>query len=314
MPVDLSVKVARLKLKNPIIAASGTFGYGSARLNRSDKQELKDLVNVNEFGGIITKTITLNPRQGNPPPRICETPSGILNSIGLENPGLEYFCKHYLPVLASFNTARIVSVGGEDEAELPIMIKRLANYPEIDALEINLSCPNLDKSKPIISTSPKLVESTINKIRKLTKKPLIAKLSPNVTNIVDIAKSAHAAGADAVSLINTITGMAIDWRKRKPFLGNITGGLSGPCIKPIALRMVWQVASQTRIPVIGIGGISNAEDVMDFLVAGASAVQVGTANIVDPDACIKIINQIPKLLEEQKIKSIREIVNTLKSR
>jgi len=305
MTVDLNVKLGSLKLKNPVIAASGTFGYG---------KELKDIIDINQLGGIITKTITLNPRQGNPPPRICETSSGILNAIGLENPGLDYFCDKYLPILTSFKTTRIVSIGGESESDLPVMAKRLSLFKGIDALELNLSCPNLDKCKPIIATSPVLVRTIVGKVRKASRLPLIVKLSPNVTNIVEVAQAAQSGGADIISLINTITGLAVDWSSRKPLLGNITGGLSGPAVKPIALRMVWEVASKVKSPIIGMGGIMQGSDALEFLVAGASAVGVGTANLVYPDACLKIIHQMTQLLEEERIKSVKEIIKTLEAK
>ena len=304
MSVDLSVKLGPLKLKNPVIAASGTFGYG---------KELKDIIDISQLGGMITKTITLNPRQGNPPPRICETPSGILNAIGLENPGLDYFCDNYLPVLRTLKTVRIVSIGGENESDLPTMAERLSTYNGIDALELNLSCPNLDKCKPIIARSPLLAMRIVKKVRKASRFPIIVKLSPNVTDIVEVAHAVQTAGADIISLINTITGLAVDWNSRKPVLGNITGGLSGPAIKPIALRMVWEVASNVKIPIIGMGGIMQGSDALEFLVAGASAVGIGTANIVYPDACLKIIHQMAQLLEEAHIKSVREIIKTIET-
>jgi len=303
MPVDLTVRVGPLKLKNPLIAASGTIGYGT---------ELKGLVDLNQLGGVVTKTITLNPRQGNPPPRICETPGGVLNSIGLENPGLNYFCRAYLPGFARLRTVRIVSIGGEDASELPLLAKRLSACGGMDALEVNLSCPNLDKRKPIIASSPSLVRAVIKKVRRASKLPLIAKLSPNVTDIAAIARAAYSAGADIISLINTITGLSVDWRARKPALGNITGGLSGPAVKPIALRMVWEVVQKTKAPVIGMGGIMQGSDVLEFLATGASAVAIGTANLVNPDAGPKIINEVRQLLEEEHISSISQLIKTLK--
>lgn len=304
MSIDLSIKCGYLKLKNPVIAASGTFGYG---------KELKGIIDIDQLGGMITKTITLKPRQGNPPPRICETPSGMLNAIGLENPGLDYFCDNYLPVLSAFNTTRIVSIGGDKESDLSVMARHLSECKGIDALELNLSCPNLDKCKTIIATSPSLIRTAVKKVRKASRLPLVVKLSPNVTDIAEVAQAAKSAGADIISLINTLTGLAIDWRSRRPILGNITGGLSGPSIKPVALRMVWEVASKVKIPIIGMGGIMEGSDALEFLVAGASAVGVGTANIVYPDACLKIIHQMTQLLEEAHIKSVKEIINTMET-
>ena len=301
---DLTVKLGHLKLKNPVIAASGTFGYGT---------ELKNMVDINRLGGVITKTITLKPRLGNPPPRICETSGGVLNSIGLENPGLDEFISHYLPSFTRLKTIRIVSIGG-DADELPIIAKKLSAKKGIDALEINISCPNIVKSCPMIATSPLLVKSAIKKVRKATRLPLIVKLSPNVTDITVIAEAAYSSGADIISLINTITALAVDWRSGKPLIGNITGGLSGPCIKPIALRMVWEVAKKVKVPIIGIGGVMEASDVLEFMTVGASAVAVGTANIISPDNALKIIGELPKLLKEENIPSISRLIGTIRTR
>ncbi|MBI4834154.1 MAG: dihydroorotate dehydrogenase [Planctomycetes bacterium] len=300
---DLTVKLGHLKLKNPVIAASGTFGYGT---------ELKNIVDINRLGGVITKTITLNPRLGNPPPRIYETSGGILNSIGLENPGLDEFTSYYLPSFTRLKTIRIVSIGGDAE-ELPVIAKKLSAKNGIDALEINISCPNIAKCGPMIAKSPVLVSAAVKKIRKATRLPLIVKLSPNVTDIAEIADAACSGGADIISLINTITGMAVDWRSGKPLLGNITGGLSGPCVKPIALRMVWEVAKKVKAPIIGLGGVMEASDVMEFMAVGASAVAVGTANIISPDNAMKIIEELPKLLKEENIPSISRLIGTFKA-
>jgi len=313
---DLSVRVGPLRLKNPILTASGTFGYG---------KELIGQLDLNKLGGIVTKTITLKPRIGNPPPRIAETAAGIVNSIGLENPGLERFEKEYLPALKKLKTIRIVSIGGDKPEEIPVLARRLNRQNGIDAIEVNISCPNL-KGKPTRLTVPDPVGSgrggqvcqsvsatreLIRKVRRQTPLPLIVKLGPNVNNIVAIARSAHRAGADIIALINTFPALVVDWQTRKPFLGNITGGLSGPAIKPIALKMVWEVASKVKVPVIGMGGVISGSDVLEFLTAGASAVAIGSAHLVEPTASLRILEELEQLLKSHSIPAVREIIGSL---
>lgn len=299
MRPDLSVKVGPLKLKNPVILASGTFG-----------KELSPLINLNKPGAVVTKTITLRPRLGNPPPRIVEVPGGMINSVGLENPGLEAFYREYLPWFKRINTVRIVSLAGESIREYIELAKSLDRARGIDALELNLSCPNVKRGGKVIAGSSTATAEVIKKVKRVTHRPVIAKLSPQVTDIVKIARSARAAGADIIALINTIPAMVIDWYTRKPCLGNVTGGLSGPCIKPVALKMVWEVATQTDMPVIGIGGILEARDVLEFMVLGASAVAIGTATLIEPAVSLRIIKELNNLLVTHKIKSVNQIIGT----
>jgi dihydroorotate dehydrogenase (NAD+) catalytic subunit len=304
---DLRVIVGPLRLRNPLICASGTVGYGV---------ELAELADTSELGGIIVKTVTLKPRLGNPAPRIAELPFGMLNSIGLENKGAEHFCEHVLPGLKRLKTAVIVSIAGEeprDFATVAEMVSRSAGCAGVAALELNVSCPNVKAGGAVFGSCPKTTAEVVRLVRAKTKLPLITKLSPAVTDVVDIAQAATDAGSDAVSLINTFPAMAIDWRKRKSLIAMPTGGLSGPCIKPIALRMVWLVASKVKIPVIGGGGICTAADVLEFMVAGASAVQVGTMNFVDPCVCGSIAAELGRLLREQGVRRIGDIVGTLKA-
>lgn len=287
----LEVKIGKIKLKNPVMVASGTFGYG---------KEFEDFVDLKKLGAIVTKTITLEARPGNPMPRVCETASGMLNSIGLQNEGVEDFIKEKLPYLEKSGAAVIVSISGDTVKEFCELAARLDREKGVDGIELNISCPNIAKPdtrypKPeLIAQCKDSTCELVKSVRGETNKTLITKLSPNVTDIVEIAKAACRAGTDAVSLVNTFFGMAIDIETGKPKLGNITGGLSGPCIKPIALKMVWDVARGIKKPVIGIGGIMNAEDAIEFLLAGAKAIQVGTANFVDPGVCEKIIKGIEK--------------------
>lgn len=303
MRPSLATQLGPLRLNNPIIAASGTFGYG---------KELSQLLSVSKLGAIITKTITLRPRMGNPPPRLVETKCGIINTIGLENPGVEEFCRSYLPYLRRLKTIRIVSLAGETPNEFSELARKLDRAKGIDALELNISCPNLGKHRTIIGKSPPLTHQVVRLTRRATHLPLIVKLSPEASDIVRIARTALAAGANIISLINTLRALSIDWRKRQSRLGNVTGGLSGPAIKPIALNMVRQVVMETKAPVIGIGGIMNGEDVLEFLVAGASAVAIGTAHIVDPIASLRILDETKQLLRQEKIKSVRGIIGSLK--
>ncbi len=300
---DLSVKLGPLTFRNPILVASGTFGYA---------HEMASLVDFSKLGGIIPKTVTRQPRKGNRPPRTVETPSGMLNSIGLDNDGIDHFLDHHLPYLSELPTSLIVNIAGKTEEEFAEMAGMLEGKPGIAALELNLSCPNVSGGIDF-AINPELTRRVLTLAKEVCSLPLIAKLTPNVTHIVPIAQAAAEGGAAALSLINTFVGMAIDWRKRKPVLGNITGGLSGPAIKPLALRLVWQVSQNVNIPLIGIGGISNIDDVMEFLIAGASAVQIGTANFFDPTLSNRLVDQLPQALEESGAASVSEVVGTLET-
>ena len=299
--LDLSVTLGRLRLNNPIVVASGTFGYA---------REMAGIVDFACLGGIIPKTVTRLPRPGNRPPRTVETPSGMLNSIGLDNDGLDHFLQHHLPYLRTLPTAIIANIAGKNEEEFIEMAERIGRETGLAGLELNLSCPNVAGGVDF-ATDPEVTRRVVRGVRKVCSLPLLAKLTPNVTDVVAIAQAAAEAGADCVSLVNTFVGMAIDWRRRRPVLGNTTGGLSGPAIKPLALRMVWQVAQQVQVPVIGIGGIATVDDVMEFLVAGASAVQLGTVNFYDPTASQRIVQQLPEALNQLGAASIRDVVGTL---
>jgi len=283
------------------MVASGTFGYGI---------EPAELIDLNQLGAIITKTITLKPREGNPPPRIVETASGMLNAIGLQNAGVQDFIKNSLPFLAKFDTPVIANIAGESASEYAELAKILGKEKTIKGIEINISCPNVKKGGVQFGVDPKLTEEVVKAVRKATKLPIITKLTPNVTDITIIAKAAEKAGSNAVSLINTLMGMSIDIENRKSKIGNITGGLSGPAIKPIAVRMVWQVAKAVKIPVIGLGGIMTAEDAIEFFIAGASAVQVGTANFVDNNSPLKIVKGIENYLTANKT-TLKELISSL---
>ena len=299
----LTVEIGPLKLKNPVMTASGTFGYG---------EEYAPYVDLNRLGAIIVKGLSLKPRQGNPSPRIMETPSGMLNAIGLQNVGVKSFIRDKLPYLRQFDTAIIANVYVETIEEYLRVSEILTAADGVHALEINVSCPNVKKGGVAFGTDPDMIAEVTAKVKGVTNLPVIIKLSPNVTDIVVMAKAAEAAGADAVSLINTITGMSVDIEKRIPHLKNVTGGLSGPAIKPIALRMVWQAASQVQIPVIGIGGIMTAADALEFFIVGARAIQVGTANFVEPRATINIIEGIEAFMKKRQINNIDELVGSLK--
>jgi dihydroorotate dehydrogenase (NAD+) catalytic subunit len=299
---DLSVDIAGIKLRNPVMTASGTFGYGG---------EFSDHMDLESIGAIITKGLSLRPKAGNRTPRIIETPGGMLNAIGLQNVGIEAFIGEKLPFLRTVNTPVITNIYGntpEDYAELAGRIDRIQ---EVAGLEINISCPNVKHGGIVFGTDPKAAFEVVNLVRESTIKPVIVKLSPNVTDIVEMAHAAVEAGADAISLINTLTGMAIDLKRRRPVLANITGGLSGPAIKPVALRMVWQVARAVKVPVIGIGGIMSGLDALEFIVAGASAIQVGTANFLNPAASQDIAIEMERYLSENRIDCIREMIGTL---
>ncbi|MDP8260737.1 MAG: dihydroorotate dehydrogenase [Candidatus Kappaea frigidicola] len=303
MGVDLAVKIGKLKLKNPVMVSSGTFGCG---------QQYEELVDLKELGAIVTKTITLQKREGNKPPRIAETYAGMLNAIGLENEGLNYFCETTLKYLNSLKTPSIISVAGKDENDYCKLVKELDKL-KVKAVELNISCPNVkSKKKYMFSQDAQATYKLVSRVRKLTKTTLIVKLSPNVTDIKEIAKAAEDAGAEAVSLVNTFLGIAIDVNSRKPKLGNITGGLSGPAIKPLALRMVYEAASVLKIPIIGQGGIMSPEDGLEFIIAGATAISIGTANFIEPQSAILIKNGIEKYLVKNKIKNIKLLRGTIK--
>jgi dihydroorotate dehydrogenase (NAD+) catalytic subunit len=298
---DLSITLGRLRLANPVLVASGTFGYA---------REMEGVVDFSRLGGIIPKTVTRQPRAGNAPPRTVETPSGMLNSIGLDNDGIEHFIHHHLPYLRTLPTAIIANIAGENAHEFIDMAGMLAGETGIAALELNLSCPNVSGGVDF-ATDPRLTSQVVRGVRDVCPFPIIAKLTPNVTDVAAIARAAADAGADALSLVNTFVGMAIDWRRRKAILGNKTGGLSGPAIKPLALRTVWQVARHVRVPIIGIGGIATIDDVMEFLVAGASAVQLGTVNFYDPTASMRIVEALPGALAQLGAGSVGEVVGSL---
>lgn len=300
---NLKVNIGNLQLQNPVMTASGTFGYGT---------EFSDFIDPNRLGGIIVKGTTRHAREGNPYPRMAETPSGMLNAVGLQNKGVEYFIKHIYPEISEkINTNIIVNVSGstvEDYTETAAMINELDKIP---AIELNISCPNVKQGGMAFGVTAKGAEAVVSSVRKAYGKTLIVKLSPNVTDITEIARAAEAAGADSVSLINTLLGMAIDADKRTPILSTVTGGMSGPAVKPIALRMVWQTARAVKIPVIGLGGITNWRDAVEFLLAGATAIQVGTANFIDPAVTEKIIDGLDEYLEKYKFQSVQDIIGGL---
>ncbi|MAG93300.1 MAG: dihydroorotate dehydrogenase B catalytic subunit [Planctomycetaceae bacterium] len=298
----LTVELNRLQLANPILVASGTFGYA---------REMQAFVPFERLGGIIPKTVTAEPRIGNPPPRTVETSCGLLNSIGLDNDGLDHFLDKHLPYLQTLGTSVIVNIAGGTDEEFVSMAERLNAHDEVAAIELNISCPNVSGGVDF-GTVPELTAKLVRAVREASHRPVIAKLTPNVTNIVEIASAAAEGGADAVSLINTLQGMAIDWRARKPILGNVLGGLSGPAIKPVALRMVWQVSRAVDVPVIGIGGISSIDDVMEFLVAGARAVQIGTANFYNPGLAGRLVDELNEIVQQQSCRSVTELIGTLK--
>jgi dihydroorotate dehydrogenase (NAD+) catalytic subunit len=299
--IDLAVTLGRLHLKNPILAASGTFGYA---------REMAGVVDFSCLGGIVPKTVTRHPRGGNRPPRTVETACGMLNAIGLDNDGIEHFLHHHLPYLRTLPTAIIANIAGENEDDFVDMAAMLGQEQGLAGVELNLSCPNVAGGIDF-AIDAETTRRVVQRVRAVCPLPIVAKLTPNVTNIVPIARAAAEAGADALSLVNTFVGLAIDWRRRRPILGNVTGGLSGPAIKPLALRLVWQVARQVRVPIIGIGGIATIDDVMEFLLAGASAVQLGTVHFYDPTASMRVAGQLPEALAQLGANSVREIVGTL---
>lgn len=296
---DLRVDIGGLALKNPVMTASGTFGYG---------EEFASLVDLRKLGALVLKGISVAPRPGNPPPRVVETACGMLNAIGLENVGVEGFITEKLPVLREIDTPVVANILGDTVEDYQELAARLDNVPEVAALEVNISCPNVKKGGVAFGTDPQMAAEVTRAVRKRWSRTLIVKLSPNVTDITVFAKTVEDAGADSVSLINTLLGMAIDIKTRRPALANVVGGLSGPAIKPVALRMVWQVARAVKIPVIGIGGITTAADALEFIMAGATAVQVGTANFVNPRATEDIIEGLTGYLQEHNLKSVRGLI------
>lgn len=298
---NLQVQLNRLTLRNPILVASGTFGYA---------KEMSPFVDFSRIGGIVPKTITPTPRIGNPPPRTVETASGLLNSIGLDNDGLETFIARHLPYLLSLDAPVIANIAGRTIEDFAEMARRLDEFDQLAGLELNISCPNVSGGVDF-GTNPESARKVVAAVRAACRLPVIAKLTPNVTDITLIARAAAEGGADAVSLVNTFQGMAINWRRRKAVLGNVLGGLSGPAIKPLALRCVYQVAKAVPVPIIGIGGISTIDDVLEFLVAGASAVQVGTANFYNPGISARLVSELEETLAAEKITSVSEIVGTL---
>jgi len=301
LAVDLEVRLGRLRLPNPILVASGTFGYA---------REMAGLVDLAQLGGIVPKTITKLPRPGNKPWRTVETTGGMLNSIGLDNDGIDAFIAGHLPYLASAGCPIVVSIAGRDEDEFAELAGKLSGRDEVAAIELNVSCPNVSGGVDL-GTNPKRCEVVVRKSREACDRPIIAKLTPNVTSVAEVAKGAEAGGADAIALINTCLGMAIDWKRRKPLLGNVMGGLSGPAIKPIALRCVYQAAQAVKTPLIGIGGIATLDDVMEFAVAGASAVQLGTVNFYDPTAATRILAALPAAVGTLGAERWTEVVGTL---
>lgn len=304
MKPDMSVKIAGITLRNPVMTASGTFGYG---------QEFAEYVDLERIGAFVTKGLSLKPRSGNPTPRIVETPGGMLNAIGLQNVGIEAFIRKKVPFLRTVNTPAIANFFGNTVDEYAELARRLDAIPEIAGLEVNISCPNVKQGGIVFGTDPDCAFGVISACREATTKPLIAKLSPNVTDIVDMARACADAGADALSLINTLTGMAIDLNRRRPVLANVTGGFSGPAIKPVALRMVWQVARAVELPIIGIGGIMTAGDALEFILAGATAVQVGTASFINPNASQTIAEGMEAWLAENGVESVSSLVGALES-
>lgn len=298
----LNVHIGGLELKNPVMTASGTFGYGT---------EFSDFIDLSRLGGILVKGTTLHPREGNPYPRMAETPSGMLNAVGLQNKGVDYFISHIYPEIQDIDTNILVNVSGSTIEDYVATAEKIAALDKIPGIELNISCPNVKEGGMAFGTSCMSAASVVKAVRRAYPKTLIVKLSPNVTNISEIACAVEAEGADSVSLINTLMGMAIDAEKRRPVLSTVTGGLSGACVKPIALRMVWQVAKAVKIPVVGLGGIMNATDAIEFLLAGATAVEIGTANFIDPQITVKVVEGIEAYLDRHGCKSVQEIIGGL---
>lgn len=301
--INLSINICGIEFKNPVIAASGTFGFG---------REYAGFVDLNKIGGISVKGLTLKPRQGNKPPRIAETPAGILNSVGLQNPGVEAFIRDEIPFLRKFDTKIIANIAGNTMEDYCEMAEILGSA-DIDAIELNVSCPNVKAGCVAFGNTTAGISEITSRVKKYCNQPLIVKLTPNVTDIKEIASAAEASGADAISLINTLLGMAIDIHKRRPVLANNVGGLSGPAVKPVALRMVYEAAGVVKIPVIGMGGIATGEDAVEFLLAGAQAVMIGTANFINPMACIDIINGIENYLNRYNYKNVSDIIGKVEA-
>ncbi|MFH1161270.1 MAG: dihydroorotate dehydrogenase [bacterium] len=301
---NLSVNIAGLTFKNPVTTASGTFGYG---------EEFQDFMDLGKLGGIFVKAVTGSNRDGNAYPRMAETPSGMLNSVGLQNKGVDHFVKEIYPRIRDFDTHIIVNVSGSTVEEYVQVAERINELEKIPAIELNISCPNVKQGGMAFGTNPSMSAEVTRAVRSVYKKVLMVKLSPNVTSITEMAKAVVDGGVDVLTLINTLLGMAIDAENRRPILSTITGGLSGPAIKPIALRMVWQVHKAVHVPVIGLGGIMNATDAIEFLLAGASAIQVGTANFIDPQASVKIVEGIESYLENHRIQDVNELIGALQT-
>lgn len=299
---DLSVNICGVPFQNPVIAASGCFGFG---------QEMAEYVDLNALGGISIKGLTPKPRLGNPAPRIAETPSGMLNSVGLQNPGIDAFLELELPRLAKLNCRILANVAGSSVEDYAYMTEKLANQP-VDMVELNISCPNVKEGGVAFGVYPDKVYEVVSAAKAHCTQPLVVKLTPNTADITATALAAEKAGADAISLINTLTGMAVDFRARRPILANVTGGLSGPAVKPVALRMVYQVAQAVNVPVIGMGGIDSGLDALEFMLCGASAVQVGMANLYDPYACVRIAEEMEQILAEEGLSSVQEIIGQLR--
>ena len=298
----LETKIGGLTLKNPVLTASGTFGYGT---------EFSEFIDLSRLGGYIIKGTTLNPREGNPYPRMAETPSGMLNCVGLQNKGVHYLKDHIYPNIKDIDSCLIVNLSGSTVEDYAEAAEIIGTMDKVQAIELNISCPNVKQGGMAFGTTTQGVEQVVSAVRKAYNKTLIVKLSPNVTSITDMALAAEAAGADSVSLINTLMGMAIDAEQRKPLLSMVTGGLSGPCVKPVALRCVWQVAKAVKIPVVGLGGIMNATDAIEFFLAGATAIEIGTANFIDPETTVKVVDGINEYLDRHNFKSITEIIGQL---
>jgi dihydroorotate dehydrogenase (NAD+) catalytic subunit len=299
---NLSFSIGELRFRNPVLTASGTFGYGS---------EFEDFVDISRLGGIIVKGTTLEPREGNAYPRMAETASGMLNAVGLQNKGIEYFKKNIYPHVSGYDTNVIININGNSIDDYVELAGEINSLEKIPAIELNISCPNVKQGGMIFGTNPVSAREVIREVRKICKKKLIVKLSPNVTNIVEFALISEEEGADSISLINTLLGMAVDADRMKPSLSTVTGGLSGPAVKPVALRMVWQVSKAVKIPVIGIGGIMNARDACEFILAGASAIQVGTASFIDPQVSVKIVEGIEDYMLAKGVSDISEITGYL---
>jgi dihydroorotate dehydrogenase (NAD+) catalytic subunit len=297
--MDLAVNMGGIQMKNPVATASGTFGYGS---------EYAPYIDLNRLGAIVVKGITLQPRAGNPTPRLVETPAGVLNSIGLQNPGVEVFIEELLPRLAGYDLPVIVNIAGETVQDYGRLAARLDRVPGVAGIEVNISCPNVKQGGMLFGSDPDMAGEVTGIVKANTGKPVIVKLSPNVTSIVAVAEKVAAAGADALSMINTLLGMSIDVKTRRPVLGNVMGGLSGPAVKPVAVRTVWQVYREVKLPIIGMGGIMTAEDALEFILAGAAAVAVGTANFVNPRATMDVLEGIEKYMAEHGVQNINELV------